>query len=78
MIVKILVPNQYRCITNLCIIYYLNNNELDDDENDDEYSEVPDRETIKRHTTQMLNARFKTKQPKKIKKKRATKEEDSS
>ncbi|KAJ8324377.1 hypothetical protein QVD99_002411 [Batrachochytrium dendrobatidis] len=50
----------------------------DDDENDDEYSEVPDRETIKRHTTQMLNARFKTKQPKKIKKKRATKEEDSS
>eukprot|EP00842_Homolaphlyctis_polyrhiza_P006364 jgi/Hompol1/6729/HPOL_005058-RA len=50
----------------------------EEDENDDEYGEVPDRETIKKHTTQMLNARLKTKQPKKVKKKRAAKEEDSA
>ncbi|KAH6589335.1 hypothetical protein BASA61_005665 [Batrachochytrium salamandrivorans] len=50
----------------------------DEDEIDDEYGEVPDRETIKKHTTQMLNARLKTKQPKKIRKKRAAKEEEDS
>ncbi|KAL2912465.1 hypothetical protein HK105_208037 [Polyrhizophydium stewartii] len=50
----------------------------EEDENDDEYGEVPDRETIKKHTTQMLNARLKTKQPKKVKKKRAAKEDDSN
>ncbi|KAI9348775.1 hypothetical protein DFJ73DRAFT_428805 [Zopfochytrium polystomum] len=42
----------------------------DEDENDDEYGEVPDRETIKKHTNQMLNARLKTKQSKKTKKKK--------
>ncbi|KAJ3088217.1 hypothetical protein HK102_009269 [Quaeritorhiza haematococci] len=42
----------------------------DDDENDDDYGEVPDRETIKKHTTQMLISR-KGKQSKKVKKKRA-------
>ncbi|KAJ3254708.1 hypothetical protein HK104_007197, partial [Borealophlyctis nickersoniae] len=50
----------------------------DDEENDDEYGEVPDRETIKKHTAQMLNARLKAKQPKKVKKKKAAKDEDSS
>ncbi|KAJ3170875.1 hypothetical protein HK101_011315 [Irineochytrium annulatum] len=45
---------------------------IDGDENDnDEYGEVPDRETIKKHTNQMLNARLKSKQPKKTKKKKA-------
>ena len=43
---------------------------IDDDENDDEYGEVPDRETIKKHTNQMLNARLKSKQSKKTKKKK--------
>ncbi|KAI8850550.1 hypothetical protein BC829DRAFT_389000 [Chytridium lagenaria] len=42
----------------------------EEDENDDEYGEVPDRETIKKHTNQMLNARLKTKQAKKAKKKK--------
>ncbi|RKO82715.1 hypothetical protein BDK51DRAFT_26631 [Blyttiomyces helicus] len=50
----------------------------DEEENDDEYGEVPDRETLKKHTTQMLNARLKSKMPKKVKKKRAAKDEDSS
>ncbi|KAI8927052.1 hypothetical protein BC831DRAFT_504122 [Entophlyctis helioformis] len=50
----------------------------EEDENDDEYGDVPDRETIKKHTTQMLNARLKTKQTKKVKKKRAAKEDDSN
>ncbi|KAJ3209926.1 hypothetical protein HDU67_005818 [Dinochytrium kinnereticum] len=43
----------------------------EEDENDDEYGEVPDRETIKKHTNQMINARLKTKQAKKTKKKKA-------
>jgi len=47
----------------------------EDDENDDEYGDVPDRESIKRHTAQMLNSRLKSKQSKKIKKKRAVKDE---
>lgn len=47
-----------------------------DDEDDDDYGDVPDRETIKKHTAQMLNARLKTKQAKKGKKKRASKDED--
>ncbi|KAJ3108269.1 hypothetical protein HDU97_001803 [Phlyctochytrium planicorne] len=42
----------------------------EEDENDDEYGEVLDRETIKKHTNQMLNARLKTKQAKKTKKKK--------
>ncbi len=49
----------------------------EDDENDDEYGEVPDRDAIKKHTTQMLNARLKTKQAKKVKKKRAAKDDDA-
>jgi hypothetical protein len=44
---------------------------LDEDEDvDDEYGDVPDRESLKRHTAQMLNSRLKSKQTKKIKKKR--------
>ncbi|KND03009.1 uncharacterized protein SPPG_02080 [Spizellomyces punctatus DAOM BR117] len=48
----------------------------EDEEEDDDYGEVPDRETIKKHTAQMLNAKLKTKQAKKGKKKRAAKDED--
>ncbi|KAJ1559929.1 hypothetical protein HK405_008842, partial [Cladochytrium tenue] len=48
----------------------------DEDENDDEHSEVPDRETIKKHTNQMLNARLKSKQPKKTKKKKAREDDE--
>jgi hypothetical protein len=49
---------------------------MDEDEDvDDEYGDVPDRESIKRHTAQMLNSRLKSKQTKKIKKKRATADE---
>ena len=49
--------------------------DLDDDEDDDEYGEVPDRETILKHTAQMVNARLKTKQAKKQKKKKNAKED---
>ncbi|KAJ3044204.1 hypothetical protein HDV00_002882 [Rhizophlyctis rosea] len=48
----------------------------DDEDNDDETGDIPDRDTIKKHTAQMLNARIKAKQPKKAKKKKATKDED--
>ncbi|KAJ3057103.1 hypothetical protein HK097_000567 [Rhizophlyctis rosea] len=48
----------------------------DDEDNDDDTGDIPDRETIKKHTAQMLNARVKTKQPKKGKKKKAAKDED--
>jgi hypothetical protein len=53
---------------------------LDEGEDDDEYGEVPDRESIKKLTMQMLNARLKTKQTKKIKKKKGNAKEgnDSS
>lgn len=51
---------------------------LDEEEDDDEYGEVPDRESIKKHTAQMLNARLKTKQTKKIKKKKAAKDGNES
>jgi hypothetical protein len=54
------------------------NNALDDGDNDEEYGEIPDRETIKKHTLQLLNAKLKSKQVKKVKKKRAGKEEDSA
>ena len=51
--------------------------EIDEDNNDD--SEIPDRETLKRYTAQMLNARTKAKQPKKRKKAgRKDQDEDSS
>ncbi|KAI9106169.1 hypothetical protein DFS34DRAFT_49148 [Phlyctochytrium arcticum] len=50
--------------------------ESGDEEEDDDYGEVPDRETIKKHTAQMLNAKLKTKQVKKGKKKRAAKDDD--
>ena len=50
----------------------------EEEENDDEYGDVPDRETIKRHTALMLNSRLKTKQSKKIKKKRESKEEEEA
>lgn len=43
----------------------------DDDDVDDEYGDVPDRESMKRHTAQMLNSRLKTKQNKKVKKRKA-------
>lgn len=43
---------------------------LADDDNDDEFGEVLDRETLKKQTMQLLNARLKSKQPKKPKKKR--------
>ncbi|KAJ3248280.1 hypothetical protein HDU78_001286 [Chytriomyces hyalinus] len=48
----------------------------DEDENDDEHGEVPDRETIKKHTNQMINARLKKSQPKKSKKKKVKDDED--
>lgn len=35
----------------------------------DDENEIPDRDTLKRYTTQMLNARMKAKLPKKSKKK---------
>jgi hypothetical protein len=47
----------------------------DEDDNDDE-NEIPDRETLKRYTAQMLNARIKAKQPKKSKKKKEKREDD--
>lgn len=48
----------------------------DEDATDDEHGEVLDRETIKKHTNQMLNARLKAKQPKKSKKKKVKDDED--
>jgi len=42
----------------------------DDEDEDDEFGEVLDRETLKKRTAQLLNARLKSKQPKKQKKKR--------
>lgn len=45
---------------------------LDEEEDED----VPDRETLKRHTTQLLNSRLKTKQPHKRKSKTRSKEDD--
>lgn len=51
--------------------------EIDEEINDD--SEIPDRETLKRYTAQMLNARTKAKQPKKRKKAgRKDQDDDSS
>jgi hypothetical protein len=41
----------------------------------DEDDDVLDRETLKRYTTQMLNARIKAKQPKRSKKKKGTSKE---
>ena len=43
---------------------------------DDEYGEVPDRETLKKQTMQLINARLKSKQPKKTKKKRGQGQEN--
>lgn len=43
---------------------------LGEEDVDDEYGEVPDRETLKKQTMQLINARLKSKQPKKAKKKR--------
>ena len=43
---------------------------LDDDDDDDEFGDVLDRDTLKKRTTQLLNARLKSKQPKNKKKKR--------
>lgn len=40
------------------------------DNEGDEENDIPDRETLKRYTTQMLNARMKAKQPKQQKKKK--------
>jgi hypothetical protein len=54
------------CILCLAFTRYLK----DDDATDDEHGDVLDRETIKKHTNQMLNARLKAKQPKKSKKKK--------
>ncbi|KAJ3129958.1 hypothetical protein HK098_007224 [Nowakowskiella sp. JEL0407] len=48
----------------------------DEEENDDEYGDVPDRETIKKYTAQILNAKLKNKQNKKVKKKKTAKDED--
>ncbi|KAJ3275767.1 hypothetical protein HDV01_007234 [Terramyces sp. JEL0728] len=50
----------------------------DEDENDDEFGEVPDRESLKKHTLQLINSRLKAKQPKKVKKKKAAKDDDDS
>jgi hypothetical protein len=47
-----------------------------EDDNDEEYGEVPDRESIKKHTMQLINSKQKSKMPKKTKKKRAAKEDD--
>ncbi|KAJ3056238.1 hypothetical protein HDU99_007441 [Rhizoclosmatium hyalinum] len=43
----------------------------EEEDNDDEHGEIPDRESIKKHTNQMINARLKKNQPKKSKKKKA-------
>ncbi|KAI9328497.1 hypothetical protein BDR26DRAFT_52588 [Obelidium mucronatum] len=48
----------------------------DEEENDDEHGEVPDRESIKKHTNQMINARLKKNQPKKSKKKKVKDDAD--
>ncbi|KAJ3066696.1 hypothetical protein HDU98_010016 [Podochytrium sp. JEL0797] len=48
----------------------------DEEENDDEHGEIPDRESIKKHTNQMINARLKKNQPKKSKKKKAKDDSD--
>lgn len=42
----------------------------DDDDIDDEYGDVPDRESIKRHSLSLLSSRKQNKQSKKTKKKR--------
>jgi hypothetical protein len=49
-----------------------------EEEDDDEYGEVPDRETIKKHTMQLINSRLKSKQPKKAKKKKSSTKDDDS
>ncbi|KAJ3129097.1 hypothetical protein HK100_008836 [Physocladia obscura] len=49
----------------------------EEDENDDDGGEeVPDRESIKKHTNQMINARLKKNQPKKSKKKKVKEDMD--
>jgi hypothetical protein len=48
---------------------------LDEDDHDEEM-DVPDRESMKKHTMQLVNSKLKTKQVKKPKKKRSSKEDD--
>jgi coiled-coil domain-containing protein 151 len=48
----------------------------ENDEDDDEYGEVPDREAMKHHTAQLLNAKNKNKQQKKTKKKKSADDQD--
>jgi hypothetical protein len=48
-----------------------------EDDNDEDFGEVPDRESIKKHTLQLINSHLKSKQPKKTKKKRAAKDEEN-
>lgn len=52
--------------------------DVEDDDGDEE-EEVPDRESMKKQTLHLINARLKNNQPKKIKKKKSAKDgEDSS
>ena len=46
-----------------------------EESNDDDAVDVPDRESLKKFTNQMLQARMKSKQPKKTKKKKTAKKE---
>ena len=55
---------------NFSLVYTLTIPCIAEEDNDDEYGEVPDRETLKKQTMQLINARLKSKQPKKTKKKR--------
>ncbi len=58
-------PDGIHCCTNF----------LDEDDNDEEM-DVPDRESMKKHTAQLINSKLKSKQVKKPKKKRSSKEDD--
>ena len=57
-------------------IEFERNVESDEENGDDDGAEVPDRESLKKFTAQMLNSRMKQKQPKKKGKKKAAQEED--
>ncbi|KAJ3258003.1 hypothetical protein HK103_004137 [Boothiomyces macroporosus] len=79
-VVNILVVNptvlpQYNTRVKLKPVDFEGTEQDDEDENDDEF-EVPDRESLKKHTLQLINSRLKAKQPKKVKKKKAAKDDD--
>ena len=59
-------------------VEFENVNIEDEENNDDDNAEVPDRESMKKHTLQLINSKLKTKQVKKVKKKKTSKDDDSS